>query len=331
MKKLVSIITPVFNEEINIPIYFERMNKVLSGLEDRYDFEFVITDNCSEDKTFEILKRYAAQDSRISVYRFSKNFGYQRSIFTGYTKSRGDCAIEFDCDLQDPPELLSEFLSQWEKGYKVVYGIRTTRQEGRVLTWLRQVFYRLLARVSESPLPEDAGDFILMDRDVIEQLKNIRDRNIYIRGEVFSFGFLRKGIKYSRDARLHGDSKFPIRNLIALAIDGFLSQSTLPLKLASYVGAGLSVITILMIFGYVFTRVAGITTLPGFTTTTVLLLASISINSIFIGIMSEYLARIYQSMTNKPFVIIDESIEGKLSVHASVEADELTQMSSETS
>jgi len=307
MKKTISIITPVYNEEKNIDFYYKRIKKVIDLIGD-YDFEIIFTDNCSSDNTFAMIEDLAQRDQRIKAYRFSRNYGYQRSIFTGYMKSSGDCVIEFDCDLQDPPELLPEFIKAWEAGNKIVYGKRIERPEGIVLTKAREMFYRILAKVSENDLPTDAGDFMLLDRMIVDQLVSIRDHHIYIRGEVFSLGFKRYAIPYKRDERLYGDSKFPLKKLLLLAVDGFISQSTLPLRLASCFGVILAIITALMIFIYLALHITGIINTEGFTTTTILILLSISVNAIFLGIIGEYLARLYANTNNKPFVIIEQRI-----------------------
>ena len=309
MKKLVSIITPVFNEESGLAAYHERLSKTLDEVEKHYDVEIVITDNCSTDRTFELLTELAEKDKRIRVFRFSRNYGYQKSIFTGYSKARGDCVLELDCDLQDPPELLPEFLKHWEEGYQIVYGTRVKRQESFLITLCRRIFYRLLSTVSENDLPLDAGDFMLLDRKVVDNLISIRDHNIYLRGEIFSFGFKRIGVSYAREERVSGSSKFPINKLVSLAVDGFVSQSTLPLRLASYFGWTLALGSIVLTLIYLGLKLFGLVSVPGFTTTTVLILLSVSINAVFLGIIGEYLARLYKNTSSKPFVIIDASID----------------------
>ena len=308
MRKTISIITPVFNEEKNVHHYYQRISNVIKKM-DSYNFEIIFTDNCSVDRTFELISELAENDSKIRAFKFSRNFGYQRSIFTGYVKSTGDCVIEFDCDLQDPPELLPAFVTAWENGNQIVYGQRVKRPEGFLITKMRGIYYRVLAKLSENDLPIDAGDFMLLDRKVVDHLTDIHDQNIYIRGEVFSFGFKRQAIPYERDERLFGDSKFPLKKLFSLAIDGFVSQSTLPLKLASYFGISIAVLTSILIIIYLGLRFAGVGVEAGFTTTTVLILLSISVNSIFLGIIGEYLSRLYSNTNNKPFVIIDKSID----------------------
>ncbi len=309
-KKLISIITPVYNEEDNIIDYYNRMKKVTDELSNNYNFEFIITDNCSEDNSFELLKNIAQNDHRVKVYRFSKNFGYQRSIFTGYLQCKGDAAIEFDCDLQDPPELLSTFLEKWEQDYKIVYGVRKKRAEGKIVTTLRKCFYRLLNKISDNDLPVDAGDFMLLDRKVLNHLIRVEDNNLYIRGIVFGYGFKRIGVDYERNVRIRGASKFPFKKMLSLAVDGIISQSIIPLRLASYTGFLIALLTLLLSIFYILVKFFyGSSVISGFTTTTVLILWSMSLNAIFLGIIGEYLARMYKRTGASSAAIIEYSVE----------------------
>jgi len=309
IRKLVSIITPVFNEEENVEHFYREMQQVTYALKNSYDFEFIFTDNASTDRTFAILESLAAQDKRIRVFSFSKNFGYQKSIYTGYIKAKGDCAIEYDCDLQDPPEMLPEFLQQWEKGYHIVYGIRRSRKEGKLVTLLRKVFYRVINSISEHNLPTDAGDFMLIDRMIINQLAGNIDQHPYLRGMIFSFGFKRTGIPYDRRARVRGQTKFPFRKMLALAMDGIISQSTIPLRIASYTGVIVAFLSVLLSGYYIISKMFFSINLPtGLTTTIALVLFSISLNALFLGIIGEYLIRIYSQVRNKPVTIIAREI-----------------------
>lgn len=311
-KKLISIVTPVFNESETIARYFERMHAVLNELKDKYDFEYVITDNCSEDNTFELIKEYAKNDPRIRAFRFSRNFGYQKSILTGYCQARGDAAIEFDADLQDPPELLSSFLDAWSQGNKIVYGIRKNRKESLIIKTIRKIFYRLLNVVSEVPLPVDAGDFILIDRIIIDKLRDIKDHNLYLRGIIFSMGFKRLGIPYLRSARYAGKSKFPFFKMLSLAIDGIISHSITPLRLSTYFGIIVVISTTILLAVYLFLYFCDVVLMPrGFTTTTLLILFALSFNALFLGILGEYVGRILLQIQYRPMTVIAEMTEHK--------------------
>lgn len=307
---LISIVLPAYNEELNIRPLFERLQPILAQLSDRFRFEFVVTDNHSTDRTFAVLQEVAAGDPRVRVFRFSRNFGFQRSILTGYMQCRGDAAIQLDVDLQDPPELISVFLDKWQAGADVVYGIRMERSEGRVITFARSLFYRLIDLLSEDKLPVDAGDFRLISRRVIDIVCAYRDANPYLRGTIATLGFEQVGVPYARSARKFGESKFPFSKLLSLALDGILNHSTVPLRFATYFGLVTSVLTVVLMLFYAFGRlVLGAQWPAGFTTLAALILLSISINAMLLGIIGEYLGRMYRQVRETPVTIIESVID----------------------
>ncbi len=308
-RPLISIIIPAFNEEANVGPCHARLSRALEALAARYRFEILFTDNHSTDRTFERLAELADRDPRVRALRYSRNFGYQRSILTGYLNSRGAAAIQLDCDLQDPPEMIGELLAHWEKGFKVVYGIRRSRKESAVITGVRRLFYRLIRALSEVDLPLDAGDFRLVDRCVIDELGRHADVQPYLRGAIAEAGYAQVGIPYDREERQAGDSKFSLLSLIQLAVDGITNHSTVPLRIASYAGLAISVLTALAVLGYIVTRfVFGRQWPPGFTTLAVLILLSMSINAIFLGIIGEYLGRIFCQVKKSPHVIVERQL-----------------------
>lgn len=307
-KKLVSVLIPAFNEEENVSRAYETVRKVFDGLPD-YDFEIVFTDNHSTDKTFALLKDIAAKDARVRVIRFARNYGYQRSVLVAYKAARGDCSVQIDCDLQDPPELIPELLKKWEAGHQVVYGVRRSLPDGPVTAFMRKAFYRLMRSLSEDDLPIDAGEFRLVDRVILDQLRDVDDTSPYVRGLISSMGFSQVGIEYDRQARVAGESKFPLRALIALAVDGVLNHSLVPLRIASLTSLVVATITFVVIFIYLIGRLLFGQDWPtGFATTTVLLLMSIMLNAMFLGIIGEYLGRIYMQSKRRPVPIIEASL-----------------------
>ena len=309
IKKLISFVVPVLNESENIEAFFETLDPVTSDLSDRYDFEILFTDNHSTDDTFEKLAARAERDKRIRVIRFSRNFGYQRSILTAYANARGDAAIQLDVDLQDPPELVKEFLRLWEEGNAVVYGVRRSRRESWPIQSVRRLFYRLIDWLSDIDLPHHAGDFRLVDRRVLDLMVNTEDRNPYLRGMISRYGFSQVGVPYDREPRHRGTSKFSVRQYIAIAFDGIVSQSVVPLRLATYAGVVIAVIMLIAILVYsIGHTLFGANWPPGFATQTVLILFGISINALFLGIIGEYVARIYQQSIKGPVTIIDQTI-----------------------
>ena len=309
LKPLVSLVIPVFNEADNIPLFYPAVRSIIDPLAAEYDFEFVFTDNHSTDETPRLLTQLAEQDSRVRAFRFSRNFGYQRSILTAYLKAQGDAAIQLDCDLQDPPELIPVFLAQWRQGSDVVYGIRTSRLESSRWTLARKLFYRLVDVLSEDPIPRDAGDFRLISRRVIEELRGLTDSKPYLRGTIATMGFKQTGIDYARRARTVGTSKFSFYDNVMLALDGLVNQSVVLLRLATYVGVLVALLTVLAIIGYLIAHfTTGFRAPAGFTTITVLILASLGINAMLLGIIGEYLGRMYMQMKNRSLTIIEREL-----------------------
>ena len=309
-RKLITVSIPVFNEEGNIEPLMARLREVADQAADRYDFEFLFTDNDSQDGTLKLLEKEVARDHRVRVLKLSRNFGFQRSILTNFLNSRGDAAVQVDADLQDPPELILEFLRHWENGYKVVYGVRRQRTENFLLLWARKVFYRVVDRITEFPVPVDAGDFRLIDRLIVEQLRNVTDRNPYLRGIIASFGYPQVGIPYARSVRMAGHSKFNFIKLLSLGIDGITSQSTKPLQFITLVGFVMCALSLLLGFGY-----AGLWMLgygrenPGFATIVILQLGTLSLNAALFGVMGEYLGRIFDNVRGHPVSIIEKTME----------------------
>lgn len=307
-KRLVSFLVPVYNEEENVLPLHQTVTKVMAALPS-YDYEFLFTDNHSTDRTPELLRELGRGDPRVRMIRFSRDFGYQKSIHTGYVNAAGDCAIQLDCDLQDPPELIPEFLRLWVEGRHVVYGIRRSRREAWWLNALRAAFYRLIDALSEDELPHDAGDFRLVDRRVIEELKKIEDSQPYLRGTLATLGFDQVGIPYDRHERARGRSKFSFGQLTGLALDGILNHSTVPLRIATYIGLAVSLATFGgLVFCVAMKVLFGQTWPAGFATTTVLILLSLSLNAIFLGVLGEYLGRMYRHIKRRPLTIVEEEL-----------------------
>ena len=305
--KLISIIIPVFNEVENVDPLLARLDPVSDSLAARYDFEYVFIDDGSNDGSFELLAQRATQNRRIRVLSFSRNFGFQRAIITGLLECRGDAAIQIDADLQDPPELFTEFLEQWEAGNDVVYGVRRGRKEGKIENLSRRTFYRVINVLSEDHLPPDAGDFRLVSRRVIDALEEVDDYHPYLRGAIASFGFDQVGVTYDRSARERGESKLRWRKMFSLAIDGILYHSVLPLRFAIWVGA----LTAALMLGGIAWYVLGSLNNdlpPGLATTVVLIMAGIGLNALFMGILGAYIGRIYQQVKRRPFTIIAERV-----------------------
>lgn len=307
-KKLLSIVVPVFNEETNIDRAYQA---IVSELEQNHDFEFeiIFTDNHSTDSTFSRLEQLAKMDQRVKVVRFARNFGFNRSILTGYRYACGDAAIQIDSDLEDPPSLFREFVKLWQQGHDVVVGVRTRRQENWWMILARRGYYKVLDKISESPHQIDAGDFRLIDRSILDQLVTIDDAQPYVRGLISELARDEAAVAYERDRREFGKSKFPLRQLIKLGLDGVYAHSTVPLRVATYVGIATALATALLSGSYVVGRLIWPEDWPaGFATTTVLILFGISLNALFLGVIGEYVARIYQQVRRRPTVIVEKAL-----------------------
>lgn len=309
-KPLISVVIPVFNEEGNIDRAYEAVKYVFENqLSNKYDFEIIFTDNHSVDNTYQELQTLAMRDSRVRIARFTRNFGFNKSLLTGYRLAQGHAAIQLDCDLQDSPALFETLLSYWEMGHDVVVGKRSKREENYFLQSARKIFYRLLKRISEDNLTIDGGDFRLVDRSILDKLQTIHDATPYVRGLISTLATKQIAFPYERQARQHGKSKFPFFRLFGLAIDGIVSHSIVPLRLASLIGLVVATTTFLLAIFYMFGKLFLNGNWPsGFTTQVVLILFSTALNAIFLGIIGEYLGRIYKQLRYHPLTIIERSI-----------------------
>jgi len=304
-----SILIPAYNEAEIVRRTYETVTGVMSRLADRYTYEILFTDNHSTDGTDAILRDIASADPRVRVIRFSKNFGLQPSLFAGYALSSGDAAIQLDCDLQDPPELIADFLAAWERGYQVVYGIRRSRDEGRVMTLARRLFYRSLNCLGSDELPLDAGEFRLVDRALIREMTKFSDYHPFLRTSIAWMGFRQIGIPYDRAQRVAGRSKFPLPSLVSFALDGLVAHSVLPLRAATFVGLSIGAATVMAVLLFVIAKVLfGLAWSGGLATVAFLSTFSLSVNAILLGVIGEYLGRLYLQSKGRPLVLIESTI-----------------------
>jgi polyisoprenyl-phosphate glycosyltransferase len=307
-KQLISVIVPVFNEQDNVRRSYDAITAEFARMEG-VELELIYTDNHSTDATFDRLSELAHADQRVKVIRFARNFGFNRSILTGYRVARGDAAIQIDCDLEDPPSVFHDFIRLWRQGHDVVIGLRAQRREGRLMVALRKAFYRFLDRISETPQQTDAGDFRLVDRRILDQLRQIEDAQPYVRGLISELAYNQTGVTYQRNAREYGESKFPLRELVRLGLQGVYAHSTVPLRMATYIGIAIALATAALTGVYVLGRLFWPQEWPrGFATTTVLILFGISLNALFLGVIGEYVARIYQQVRLRPTVVVEKSL-----------------------
>lgn len=305
-KPVFSIVAPVYNEEPVLHRLYERIREVMDGVGEAW--ELVLVDDGSRDRSAEIIGELHAQDPRVRGVSFSRNFGFQVAVTAGLDQTRGDAVILTDADLQDPPEVIPDMIAKWREGYDVVYGVRGNRVGE---TWFKKftakAFYRTIDSITGIDIPLDTGDFRLMDRRVVNVIGDMKERNRFLRGMVPWVGFKQTGVKYERHARYAGDSKFnSVRRMLPFALDAITSFSYFPLQLAMYFGfiiAFLSAVAIVLVF--VLRLMNG--ELSGQATTLAAVLFLGGIQLISLGIIGEYIGRIYDEVKGRPLYLIDRA------------------------
>lgn len=304
----ISVVAPVFNEEETLPEFYRRVRAVMDELGEPW--ELVLVDDGSSDDSFRICRELHEQDPRVRVVRFARNFGHQIAITAGMDHARGDAVVTIDSDLQDPPEVIPDLVARWREGYHVVYGVRAER-EGE--TWFKlftaRLFYRLIAALTDIRIPMEAGDFRLLDRKVVEDMRRLREHRRFIRGMTSWVGYRQVGVPYHRHARFAGQTKYPFRKMFRLALDAITGFSDVPLRLAWTFGAVLLVLGVLLGLVLLGLRLAGQAPLAGqgLMLTAAILLSGTQL--LLLGIIGEYLARIYDEVRNRPLYTVMEVLE----------------------
>jgi dolichol-phosphate mannosyltransferase len=313
-RALVSVVVPVFNEEAIVPLFHQRTSKVLCGIENT-EYEIVYVDDGSRDTSYEKLSELAGSDHRVRVIKFSRNFGHQIAITAGVDEAAGDCVVVIDSDLQDPPEVIPEMVTQWRAGFDVVYGVRSERDgETAMKLMTASMFYRLLGRLTNVQIPANVGDFRLMSRRVVDKLKLLREKDRFVRGLVSWVGFRQTGVTYHREARHAGETKYPFTKMLKFAFDGITSFSTAPLKLATWIGYLAAILAVLYLISVFVQRALGYT-VEGWATIMVAMLFLGSVQLICLGILGEYLGRIFNEVKPRPMYIIEEQLGDRASHH----------------
>jgi polyisoprenyl-phosphate glycosyltransferase len=309
-KKMISIVTPCFNEEEGVITCYETIKNIFESELENYEFEHIFCDNSSTDRTVELLKGVAARDHRVKLIVNSRNFGILKNTYNGVLSSAGDATILFmPVDLQDPPELIPTFVKHWEEGYEIVYGIRAKRQESLLLVAARKAYYRLLSSLTYVDYPLNVGDFQLVDKRVLDAMRKIDDAQPFMRLMTFDCGFKSFGIEYTWQARKYGKSRNSLLHMFDQGLNGIISFSGAPLRTALIIGflvSGLSLlyavsIFFLTLFGFVHSQ-AGIPTLV------IALFFFGGVQLFFLGVLGEYIYAIYNQVRRKPLVIERERI-----------------------
>jgi len=297
----VSLVIPVYNEEESLPVLADHLYAVIDNAP--YDFEVVFVNDGSVDASLQILLDLQAKDPRFKVVDLGRNFGHQPAFTAGIDYAEGDAVVLLNADLQDPPELIPTFLEKWEEGYDVIYAVREKRSENFLKSLAHSLFYRVLTRVSSTPMPLDAGCFGLMDREVVRVMKSMPERNRYLPGMRSWVGFRQTGVGYVRPPRFGGRSS-GFRSLLRFALDGVFSFSTIPLTLISYLGFLVSLVSFVAILYYVYKRLVLHAGPPGFATLIAALMFLGGMILLSLGIVGQYIARIYDEVRARPLYTV---------------------------
>lgn len=302
-----SLVLPIYNEEEVIPELHLRLQEFLGKL--GVDTEVVFVNDGSKDRSMTMLRGIAATEPRYRVLSFARNFGHQAAISAGVDWARGRAVVVMDADLQDPPEVVLEMVAKWREGFDVVYGKRRSR-EGETFFKLLTAkwFYRLFAAMIPIEVPLDTGDFRLMSRRVVVALRALRETHRFVRGMVAWVGFKQTAVLYDRPGRFAGETKYPLRKMIRFAIDGITSFSVLPLRFSIYLGMFISVASVIVAIWAVIAHFFLDTTVPGWTATVVLVSLLASVQLLMIGILGEYIGRIYEQVKGRPNYLVGERV-----------------------
>ena len=306
MKITYSIVAPIYNELENIPELYRRIKEVMDSTGEPW--ELILVDDGSTDGSTEVICALAKEDRRVRPVIFARNFGHQIAITAGWDYARGLAVAIIDADLQDPPELILEMAEKWKQGYEVVYAVRAEREgESWFKLWTASLFYRIIYRITDVKIPLDTGDFRLMDRKVVDVLKQMRERHRFPRGMSAWVGFKQIGVDYKRAARVAGETKYPFRKMFRLALNAITSFSYFPLQVATFFGFASAGIAIIAIPPVVYLRMTGSQAFFGQATTLIAVLFLGGVQLISLGVLGEYIGRLYDEAKGRPLYIVREA------------------------
>lgn len=307
----VSIIVSMYNEEESLGLFFEKINEVINN-NLKYSFEIICIDDGSIDGTYEKLCQFAKKDKKVKIIKFSRNFGKEYGMMAGFKYCNGKCAIPIDVDLQDPPHLISEFIEKWNEGYDMVYGIRIDRKSDTLLKrFTANMFYKIYNLLTKSPIPYNAGDYRLVDRKVINAILSLNEKNIFMKGIFGWTGFKSVGIKYIREKRSAGVSKWNYWKLWNFALDGITASTTFPLRVWTYLGGLLSLSGMFYAFYIILRTIIKGIDVPGYASLLVFILLLGGIQMVILGIIGEYIGRIFLEVKNRPIYIVEDKVNFK--------------------
>jgi polyisoprenyl-phosphate glycosyltransferase len=304
---LISVVAPVFNEHSTLPELHRRLTEVLGPLG---PYELVLVDDGSSDGSWDALLELAARDPHLRLLRLSRNFGHQAALSAGLDAARGEAIVLMDADLQDPPELIPQLVSKWREGFDVVYAIRSEREgEPRLRLASISLFYRVLYRITSTPIPQNAGDFRLLSRRAADAITAMPERARFLRGMTSWIGFRQTGVPYTREARFAGESKYPPRKLIRLALDGITSFSTAPIKLVTALGFALVIFCAAVLAWTLYVRFFTSHHPQGWTSVIAVVLLLGGVQLLSLGVIGQYVARIFDETKQRPLYLVDEVVE----------------------
>ena len=307
-QNLLSVVVPCFNEDAVLEETHRRLTCILASIEG-VQHELIYVDDGSRDGTLAILQSLATTDLHVRVIRFSRNFGHQVAVSAGLDHATGDAVVLIDADLQDPPEVILDMVARWREGYDVAYGVRTDRPgESAFKRFTAAAFYRVINRLTDTEIPLDTGDFRLMDRKVVDALRSMPERDRFVRGMVSWVGFRQIAVPYRRAPRFAGETKYPLTKMLRLALDGIASFSVAPLTLATYVGFGASLMALVGIAYALVLRLFTRQWVPGWTAIFIAVLFLGGVQLLSLGIMGEYIGRIYGEAKRRPLYLLQERL-----------------------
>lgn len=310
-----SIIAPIYNEEESLPELYRRVSEVMDQTNEPW--ELVLINDGSKDRSAEIIREMAAKDRRIRPVIFARNFGHQIAVTAGLDYSRGQAVVIIDADLQDPPELILEMIQKWKEGWEVVYAVRKEREgESWFKLFTASLFYRMIYRITDVKIPLDTGDFRLMDRKVVNVMNTMREKHRFLRGMSAWVGFKQTGVTYNRAARFAGETKYPFKKMFRLALNAITGFSYFPLQVATYIGFIAAAIAIIAIPVVIILRATGEHPLLGQATTLLAVLFLGGVQLISLGILGEYIGRIYDEVKGRPLYVVSEAPQDDLKLES---------------
>ena len=305
IKSVYSVIIPVYNEEEVISESYKQLKKVMDKTNEKYELVF-INDGC-KDKSPEILADLCKRDDNVVLINFSRNFGHQNAITAGMDYAEGDAILIIDADLQDPPEVMLEMIEKWKSGYQVIYGKRKERRgETFFKLFTAKVYYRILKSLTSVDIPVDTGDFRLIDRKVCDTMKKLPEKNRYVRGLVSWVGYRQTSVEYVREERFAGETKYPLKKMLKLALDGITSFSHKPLRVSTVIGFAFSILSFVYLLFVLLQKFFTDKTIQGWASTIAVLLFTQGVVLMMLGLIGEYIGRIYEEEKGRPNYIVDE-------------------------